>query len=196
MIASNGTIMGDATCTPPGGVTSCCRFELVIPPPFKERTSWQRYLYAELIIDKRFALDLLRVCVFCYLSATRVRNHRLRPVLSSCTAAWCQTFSVTIQLPASLEQMAAQLTGMTTSSACGVGRASSTLQPQLQSGRSRRPCIVRALLQSQPSIRNISDLQAGVLKEMKANEAAELQLELRDVKVHFSATWLLELRVT
>lgn len=45
--------------------------------------------------------------------------------------------------------------------------------------------MCQAVLQSQPNIRNISDLQAGgaMLKDATANAADPLQLELRDVKV-------------
>lgn len=40
-----------------------------------------------------------------------------------------------------------------------------------------------AVLQAKQPIRNINELQSGVLQEISSQSSAELQLQLRDVKV-------------
>lgn len=63
--------------------------------------------------------------------------------------------------------------------------SSTTSAPQVPLGRPQRRGVKQltcsAVLQSQPNIRSITDLQQGVFKDIKTD--GELQLELRDVKV-------------
>lgn len=71
---------------------------------------------------------------------------------------------------------------------CSAVPCSTTSQPTVQhrhhTARSRRSLVCAAVLQSQPNIRDISQLQAGVLKDIKADGVEPLtDLQLRDVKV-------------
>jgi hypothetical protein len=59
--------------------------------------------------------------------------------------------------------------------------SSTTSAPQVPQRRGVKQVSCSAVLQSQPNIRSISDLQQGVFKDIKTD--SELQLELRDVKV-------------